>query len=123
MLFSANPFDWTIPEKNKQGGWGYEISRGIEEIASEIPRGLIENNVEFPGWSRNNHVEFPGILVLGLKISEGYNTILWRFLGWSFVLPWIFRGKIKNLRIPGDILKSMSSTSPPLPCWLIFFQA
>ena len=29
-------------------GWGYEISRGIEEMTSEIPLRLIKNNVEFP---------------------------------------------------------------------------
>ena len=61
---------WAIPEKNQTGGWGYGISRGIEEIASGISRGDQEKIM----WN------FQGSLfVLGVKISEGRNTILWSF--------------------------------------------
>ena len=67
--------------------------------------GLIKNNVEFPGVIKKNHVKFPGILVLGLEISEGCNTILWSFQGSSFVLSGIFRGKVKTLKTPGDFPK------------------
>ena len=49
----------------------------------------------FPGVSKKQHVEFPGALVFDLGISKGYNTILWNFQGWSFILSEIFRGKVK----------------------------
>ena len=64
-------------------GWGYGISKGIWK----------KQQLDFPGvnykqhgisrGARKNHVEFlaefPGDLVLGLKFSEGCNTILWYF--------------------------------------------
>ena len=31
--------DWAIPEKKTGGGWGYGISRGIEEMTSGFSRG------------------------------------------------------------------------------------
>ena len=38
----------------------------------------------FQGWSRKNNVEYPGVvLVWGLTISVGCNTVLWNFYGWS----------------------------------------
>ena len=58
--------------------------------------------MEFPAVIKKNHVKFPGILVLGLKVSEGCNTILWSFWGSSFVLSGIFMSKVKTLKIPGD---------------------
>ena len=53
-------------------------------------------------------MKFPGTLVLGLKISEGCNTILWSFEGSSIVLPGIFRGILKTLRIRPRILGEFS---------------
>ena len=50
----------------------------------------------FPGVSKKLHVKFPGVLVFDLGISKGYNTILWNFQGWSFVLSEIFRSKVKT---------------------------
>ena len=39
-------------------------------------KGRLED-MEFPGFiKKKNQVEFPGVLVLGLKISEGCNTVL-----------------------------------------------
>ena len=35
--------------RKKAGGWGYGISRAIEEITSGFFGGLIKSNVEFPG--------------------------------------------------------------------------
>ena len=35
-------------------------------------------------------------MLFGLGISKGYNTILWNFQGWSFVLSGIFRGRVKK---------------------------
>ena len=60
---------------------------------------------EFPAVIKKNHVKFLGILVLGLKISEGCNTILWSFWGSSFVLSGIFMSKVKTLKVPGDFSK------------------
>ena len=40
----------------------------------------------FKRWSRKNHVEYSEVLVFGLKISEGSNTVLCNFYGWSLVL-------------------------------------
>ena len=56
----------------------------------ELSGVLKKEQVDFPGvnqkqcgifwaWSRKNYVEFQGVLVLGLKISEGCNTIMWSF--------------------------------------------
>ena len=59
----------------------------------------------FQGWSRKNHVVFPGVFVLGLKISDGCNTILWIFQGWSLILSGISRDKLKNLKIPEGFKK------------------
>ena len=69
-----------------EGGWGYGISRDIEEIASRISRGQLKTTWYFQGWSKINHVEFPGVLVLGHKISDGCNKIFSSFLWWSFDL-------------------------------------
>ena len=60
-------------------------------------------------------MEFPGVLVLGLKVSEGWNTILWSFYGWSLVLSGVFRGKVKNLKVLGGLQKCISSTPPSSP--------
>ena len=76
---------WAIPEKNKTGGWGYGISRGIKEIASMW---------NFQGLPRKNYAEFPGVFVFGLGISKGCNTVLHNFQGWSFDLSGISRGKV-----------------------------
>ena len=65
--------------------------------------------MEFPEVIKKNHVKFPGILVLGCKISEGCSTILLSFLGSSFVLSGIFRGKVKTLKIPGEFSKTFST--------------
>ena len=65
----------------------------------------IKSNMEFPAVIKKNHVKFLGILVLGLKISEGCNTILWSFWGPSFVLSGIFMSKVKTLKVPGDFSK------------------
>ena len=70
--------------KTTQGGGG---ATGVEDM--DFPGVLKKQKVEFPGVNFKN-VEFPalikkkscgipGLLVLGLKISEGCNTILWSF--------------------------------------------
>ena len=57
----------------------------------DFPGVLKKQQVEFPGVDLKN-VEFPeviekkscgisGLMLLGLKISEGCNTILWSFQG------------------------------------------
>ena len=57
----------------------------------ELSGVLKKYQVDFPGlnwkqcglfwaWSKKNYVEFPGVLVLGLEISEGCNTIYVEFL-------------------------------------------
>ena len=50
----------------------YEISRGIEKIASG-------NDVEFPEVIKKKSCGYFGRLLLGLKISKLCNTILWSF--------------------------------------------
>ena len=54
-------------------------------------------------------VEFPGVLVFGIEISKGCNTIL---QGWSFDLSGIYRGKVNKRKIQGGFQGSMSSTPP-----------
>ena len=49
-------------------------------------------------------MKFPRILVLDLEISEGCNNFV-QFLGSSFVLSKIFRGKLKTPKIPGKFSK------------------
>ena len=115
-LFTS-PKKWAIPEKKKQGGWGYRISRGIKEVACLISR----VNQKRSGISRGDQeksCEFPGVLVFSLGISKGCNTILQNFQAWSFVLIGISRGKVKNEKFQGGYQKSMSS-NPPSPC-LVF---
>ena len=56
-------------------------------------------------WYFKKKLKFPGILVLGLKISEGCNTILLSFQGSSFILSGILRGKLKTLKIPEEFSK------------------
>ena len=85
-----------------------ESGRGEDMEFSEV---LKKWQVDFPGvnwkqcglfwaWSKKIYVEFPGVLVLGLKISEGCNTIMWSFLLeealFCLEFPW---GKVKNLNI------------------------
>ena len=63
---------WTIREKKETGGWGYGISRVIEEIASGFFGRLIKSNVEFPWVIKKKSCGIPrGSLVLGLKIYVG----------------------------------------------------
>ena len=65
-------------------------------------------------------MEFSGVLVLGLKISEGCNIILWSLWKWSLILSAISRGKVNNVKIPGSFSKSISS---PLPLCLFSGRA
>ena len=61
LLFQKKPH--TKRKGVGKGGWGWE-GRGVEDM-------------EFPSFiKKKNHVEFPGVLVGGLKISEGCNTVL-----------------------------------------------
>ena len=66
-----------------------KTNRGREKDM-ELSGVLKKEQVDFPGvnqkqcgifwaWSRKIYVEFQGVLVLGLKISEGCNTIMWSF--------------------------------------------
>ena len=95
-----------IPEKNQTGG-GFEedieygISRGIKEIGYGISRVHLRTKWNFQGFLGKNNVELPWLLVFGLGISKGSNTILRNFLGWSFALSAISRGKIKKRKISG----------------------
>ena len=82
----------------------------------------INSKWSFQMLSKNN-VEFPGVLVLGLKISEGCNTILWSFYGWSFVLYGISRDRAKRLNKVFFKNKSMSSTLSPPSHTTFFFAA
>ena len=70
----------TIMEKTNRGG----REGGVKDI--EFSGVLKKEQVDFPGvnfktiWNtlgviKENYVELPGVLVLGLKISEGCNTI------------------------------------------------
>ena len=68
---------WAIPEKKT--GSGIWNSQGYWRNSKWDFQGLIKNNVEFPEVIKKKVVEFLGVLVLGLKISELYNTILWSF--------------------------------------------
>ena len=61
---------------------------------------------------RKSHVEFPGVLVFGLGISKGWNTILQNFQVWSSVLPRISRGKVKKWKIPGGFSKKYVLNPP-----------
>ena len=36
-------------------------------------------NIQAGRDQKKKYVEFPGVLVLGFKISEGCNTIMWSF--------------------------------------------
>ena len=110
--------NWAI-KKTRFDSWRWNF-QGYWRNSKSNFQGLIKNNVEFQGWSRKNHVEFPGVLVLGLKISEGCCGCATQFcgvsssaIGWSFVLSGISRGKVRNLKIPGEVQKSVSSTPPP----------
>ena len=76
----------------------------------------------FQGYQRNSmcnfhrlwksHVEFPGVLVFGLGISKGWNTILQNFQVWNSVLPRISRGKVKKWKIPGGFSKKYVLNPP-----------
>ena len=70
----------------------------------------------FLGLIKNN-VEFPGVLVLGLKISEGCNIILWSFWEWSLVLSRISLGKVNNLKIPAGFSKKYVVNLPVCFFW------
>ena len=62
-------------------------------------QGLIKKEVEFTWVTKKKNVEFPGVLVFGLGISKGSNTILWNIQRLSFNLSGIPRGKVKKLKI------------------------
>ena len=110
--------EWAIPEKKKQGGWGYGIFRGIKEIACGISRSYLKMKWNFQGWPRKISMEFPGVLVVDLGISNGSYKNLWNFQEWSFVLSVISTGKVKKWKIPGRFSKKC--VLDPLPC-LVFF--
>ena len=73
----------TIMEKKRErGGRGLRIwnFQGYWRNSKWIFQRLIKKQCGiFWAWSRKNYVEFPGVLVLGLQISEGCNTIMWSF--------------------------------------------
>ena len=53
-----------------------EFSGVLEKWHVEIPGACQKKEVGFPGLSKKNHVEFRRVLVFGLGISKGYNTVL-----------------------------------------------
>ena len=63
--------DWATLEKKKQGGWGYGMSRGTEEIEGGSSRGLIKNNVEYPGRIKKKSWNFHGSWFQALKFLWG----------------------------------------------------
>ena len=88
-------------KKTKQdGGGGFRIwnFQGYQRNSMWNFQGVIKKKeMEFPRVTKKkNNMEFPGVLVFGLGISEGSNTILWNFQRWSFVLFGISRGKVKK---------------------------
>ena len=74
---------------------------------------------------RNNHVDFPGALFLGHQVSKGCKTFFWSFQGWRFVLSSVFTGRVRNLKLPGVILKKYVLNPPPLllPCLFFFWNS
>ena len=86
----------------------------------EIPGGQLKKRWNFQGWSRKNHVECSRVLVFGVGISKGCNTILWNTQEWKFVFTGISKNKVTNLKIPapGFFFKKIS---PQPPCCLDFF--
>ena len=73
-------------------------------------QGLIKNELEFPRVTKKNNVEFQGIVVFGLGISKGSNTILSIIQGLSFLLSGISRSIVKKWKIPEGVQKNISST-------------
>ena len=64
---------------------------------------------------QKNNVEVPGVLVLGVAISKASNTILWNFLGWSFLLSEISRGKVETFQ---EFFKKVYPKSALFFCFL-----
>ena len=63
-------------KKNKQEVEDMEFPGVLKKLQEEFPG--VKKKVGFPEVIKK--VEFPGVLVLGLKISKGYdNKILWSF--------------------------------------------
>ena len=120
-LFHSSP-----EKKSNRGnwGWGYEISRGIKEIACGRSSGYLKTKWNFQGWARKNNVEFPGVLIFGLGISKWSSTILWTFQQRSFLLSGIFREKVKKWKIPGKGGRGGKKVYPqhPLPLFVFFLE-
>ena len=79
-------------------------------------QGLMKNDVEFSGVIKKKTWVFTGVLALDLKTSKRYNINFSKFQGWSFVLPGISRGKLRNLKNPGFFNRVCSQT-PSHPCF------
>ena len=97
--------------------------RVIEKIKCRNARGhwSMKKEVEFPGVIKKSWWNFLGFLAL--EIPVGCNTILWNFLGWSFISG-IFMGKLTNLKIPRVFFKKVCCHTPHPSCspYLCFSQ-
>ena len=81
-----------------RGGFRIWNFQGYQRNSMWNFQGVIKKKeMEFPRVTKKkNNMEFTGVLVFGIGISEGSNTILWNFQRWSFVLSGISRGKVKK---------------------------
>ena len=119
MGYSRKKNKWELRTQNFQG-------QGYQRNSMWIFWGLPKNEVGFPRVKKKKQCGISrGVLVFGLGISEGSDTILWNFQGLSFTLKTnlsrISRNKVKNEKFQGFFKKSMSSTPLPLPTLFVFF--
>ena len=80
FLKTVQCFNSDIPEKSNrgEGAWDMDFPGGLKKQQVEFP-GVSFKNVKFPGVIKKKSCGIPGLLVCGLKIYEGCNTILWSF--------------------------------------------
>ena len=70
-------------------------------------QGSIKKKWNFQRRSGKNRAKFPWVSVFGLGNPNGFDTILWYFQDWSFILSGIPKDKVTNLIIPGFFSKKV----------------
>ena len=106
--------------KKEGGGWGDGISTGYLKNRMGKFQWSIKKEKESPGIIKKNSCGISMGFIFGLGNSNGCNTILWNFHGWSFILSGICNGTVSNLKIPVVFLKKVCH-QPPSPAVWIFF--
>ena len=105
-------------KKSKQGRLRIWNFQGYQRNSMWNFQELIKNEVEFTEVTKKKSCGISRGLGFWSWSSQGCNTILWIFQGWSFDLSEISCGKVRKQKIPGGGSKKYVLNPPSSFCFL-----